>query len=74
MPGTLSHGDRANRTNIRPPPASKAHRENLNVRKWQLDAYCPPTNCGGRVHRGVVLGLSGAYGATLGGLGGREPF
>ena len=58
---------------VRPPPAPKAHREERNVRKWQLDAYCPRTNCGGRVHRGVVLGLSKAYGATLGGLGGREP-
>ena len=47
-----------------------AHREDLNVRKWQLDTYCVSTNCGGRVYRGVVLGLSGAYGATLGGLGG----
>ena len=60
-------------THVRPPPAPKAHREDMRVRKWQLDAYCPRTNCGGRVHREVVLGLSEAYGATLGGLGGREP-
>ena len=63
----------ANSTSVRPPPAPKAHREERNVRKWQLDAYCPRTNCGGRVYREVVLGLSKAYGATSGGLGGREP-
>ena len=63
----------ANSTSVRPPPAPKAHREERNVRKWQLDAYCPRTNCGGRVHRGVVLGASKAPGATSGGLGGREP-
>ena len=66
-------GGCANWHSVRPPPAPKAHREDLNVRKWQLDAYCPLTNCGGRVHRGVVLGSSKAPGATLGGLGGREP-
>ena len=60
-------------TYIRPPPTPETYREDINVRKWQLDAYCPRTNCGGRVHREVVLGLSEAYGATLGGLGGREP-
>ena len=43
----------ANWRRVRPPPAPKAHREDINVRKWQLDAYCPRTNCGGRVHREV---------------------
>ena len=63
-------GGCANWHSVRPPPAPKAHREERNVRKWQLDTYCVSTNCGGRVHRGVVLGFSEAPGATLGGLGG----
>ena len=52
----------------------EACREDDTVRKWCADAYCLSTNCGGRVHRGVISGLSKAYGATSGGLGGREPF
>ena len=40
-------------TYIRPPPTPETYREDINVRKWQLDAYCPRTNCGGRVHREV---------------------
>ena len=51
----------------------EACREDDTVRKWCADAYCLSTNCGGRVHRGVISGSSEAQGATLGGLGGREP-
>ena len=59
---------------VRPPPAPKAHREGISVRKWQLDAYCPRTNCGGRVHRGVVFGVLRSPGRDFRGSRGAGAF